>query len=159
MRLPWATHLVVLIDGHPRHDWLLRAVEQRLREELATLHVTLNEDKSRLVDLAKGESFGFLRFEFRRMRSRNGHWRPHYVPQMRKRTSLLRRLKAIFHRSRSQPINRVIHQINPMLRGWVQYFAIGHASRCFSYVRDWVEKKIRRHLMRARQREGFGWKR
>ena len=33
-----------------------------------------------------------------------------------------------------------------MLRGWVNYFAHGHASRCFSYVRDWVEKKVRRHL-------------
>jgi RNA-directed DNA polymerase len=126
---------------------------------LATLHVTLNEDKSRIVDLAKGESFGFLGFEFRRIRSRNGNWWPFYTPQIKKRTSLLRRLKAIFRGSRSQPIDRVIHQINPILRGWVNYFAIGHASRCFSYVRDWVEKKIRRHLMRARQREGFGWKR
>ena len=26
-------------------------------------------------------------------------------------------------------------------------------------VKDWVEKKIRRHLMRARKRKGFGWKR
>ena len=31
--------------------------------------------------------------------------------------------------------------------------------RCFSYIRDWVEKKIRRHLARACQRRGFGWKR
>ena len=109
-----ADDLLIFVDGHRRHDWLLRAVEQRLREELARLHVTLNEDKSRLVDLAKGESFGFLGFDFRRLRSRKGHWWPHYVPQMRKRTSLLRRLKAIFHSSRSQPIDRVIHQINPM---------------------------------------------
>jgi RNA-directed DNA polymerase len=155
----FADDLVIFIDGHPRHDWLLRAVERRLREALARLHVTLNEDKSRIDDLAKGESFGFLGFDFRRIRSRNGHWRPDYVPQRKKRTSLLRRLKAIFHGSRSQPIERVIHQINPILRGWVHYFAVGHASRCFSYVRDWVEKKIRRHLMRVRQRKGFGWKR
>jgi RNA-directed DNA polymerase len=26
-------------------------------------------------------------------------------------------------------------------------------------VQDWVEKKIRRHVMRARKRQGFGWKR
>jgi RNA-directed DNA polymerase len=35
----------------------------------------------------------------------------------------------------------------------------GHSSRCFSFVKDWVEKKIRRHLMRARKRKGFGWQR
>ena len=27
------------------------------------------------------------------------------------------------------------------------------------FIKDWVEKKIRRHLMRARKRQGFGWKR
>ena len=53
----------------------------------------------------------------------------------------------------------MIAKINPMLRGWVQYFAVGHSSRCFSYIRDWVEKKIRHHLVRASQRHGFGWKR
>ena len=49
--------------------------------------------------------------------------------------------------------------INPILRGWLNYFAIGHWSRCFGYVHDWVEKKIRRHLMRARKLRGFGWER
>ena len=49
--------------------------------------------------------------------------------------------------------------INPIIRGWVNYFRIGHASRCFGYVQDWVEKKVRRHMMRARKRQGFGWKR
>src|SRR5438309_6470300 len=48
---------------------------------------------------------------------------------------------------------------NPILRGWVKYFAIGHSSRCFSYIRYWVETRIRRHLARACQRRGFGWKR
>ena len=36
---------------------------------------------------------------------------------------------------------------------------VGHSSRCFAYIRDWVEKKIRHHLARASQRHGFGWKR
>jgi RNA-directed DNA polymerase len=49
--------------------------------------------------------------------------------------------------------------INPILRGWVNYFAVGDASRSFGYVKDWVEKKVRRHLMRARGQRGFGWDR
>jgi RNA-directed DNA polymerase len=155
----FADDIVILIDAYPQHDWLLGAVVKRLREELALLHVSLNEEKSRIVDLAKGESFGFLGFDFRRVRTRSGKWRAHYAPRMKKRTALLRRLKAIFRRLQSQPISRVIQLINPILRGWVNYFAIGDSSRCFGYVRDWVEKKIRRHLMRARKRKGFGWKR
>jgi RNA-directed DNA polymerase len=155
----FADDLVILVDAYPQHDWLFRAVEMRLREELARLHVPINEAKSRRVDLAKGESFGFLGFAFRRVRSRSGKWRAYYPPLLQKRTALLRKLKAIFRRYQSQPLDRVVYLINPILRGWVTYFAIGDASRCFGYVRDWVEKKVRRHLMRARKLRGFGWKR
>jgi RNA-directed DNA polymerase len=155
----YADDLVILVDAYPRHDWLLGAVDKRLREELAKLHVEVNEEKSRIVDLSKGESFGFLGFEFRRVRSRKGAWRPRYVPKLKKRTALLEKLKEIFRRFQSQPIARVVALINPILRGWVRYFAVGDASRCFGFVKDWVEKKVRRHLRRARGHRGFGWDR
>ncbi len=155
----FADDLVILVDAYAQHDWLLKAVNQRLREELAKLHVDINEDKSRFVDLAKGESFGFLGFDFRRVRSLQGKWRPYYPPKLKQRTALLRKLKDIFRRFISQPTERAVHVINPTLRGWVNYSAIGDAGRCFGFVKDWVEKKVRRHLMRARNRRGFGWKR
>ena len=155
----FADDLVVLVDAHPRHAWLRRALARRLREEFAKLQVEVNEDKTRTVELSKGESFGFLGFEFRRIRSRGGRWMPLRLPQRKKRTQLQRKLKEVFRRSRSRPVGEVIAKINPILRGWVRYFATGHSSQCFSYIRNWVEMKIRRHLARARQRRGFGWKR
>jgi RNA-directed DNA polymerase len=151
--------LVVLISPHPRQDWLIRAVEKRLREELGQLKVEINEEKSRKVDLTKGESFSFLGFEYRRVRSRTGKWRSHFVPKAKKRTALLRKLKEIFRQFVSQPVRKVIGPINPILRGWVNYFRVGNSSGCFSYIKLWVEKKVRRHLLRARGRKGFGWKR
>ena len=155
----FADDLVILIDAHPRHDWLLPAVEKRLREELAALQVEVNEEKSRIVDLSRGESFGFLGFDFRRIRSQRGVWRVQYTPKLKKRTALLRKLKVVFRRHRSQPVDRVIALINPMLRGWVNYFAVGNSGECFSFIQDWVEKKVRRHMMKARKRKGFGWTR
>jgi RNA-directed DNA polymerase len=139
----FADDLVILVDSHWRQQWLRQAVEKRLREELAKLQVEVNEEKSRTVELQQGESFGFLGFEFRRIRSRRGRWMPLLLPRGQKRTALLGKLKEIFRTSRSQPVGGVIEKINPILRGWVTYFAIGHSSRCFSYIRDWVEKKIR----------------
>jgi RNA-directed DNA polymerase len=121
--------------------------------------VEVNEEKSRKVELQQGEGFGFLGFEFRRIRSRRGRWMPLLLAKGKKRKALLDKLKEIFGASQSQPVVGVIEKINPILRGWVKYFAIGHSSRCFSYIRYWVEKKIRRHLARACQRQGFGWKR
>ena len=155
----FADDLVILVDAHPRHDWLMGAVEKRLREELAELQVEVNEEKSRIVDLARGDSFGFLGFDFRRIRSQRGVWRANCTPKLKKRTALLRKLKEVFRRHRSQPVDRVINLINPVLRGWVNYFAVGNAGECFNFIKDWVEKKVRRHLMRARKRKGFGWTR
>src|SRR6201998_1801796 len=132
-----ADDLVILIDAYPRHDWLMKAVEKRLREELAKLQVEINEEKSRIVDLGRGERFGFLGFDFRRIRSRRGAWRAHYTPQLKKRMALLRKLKDIFRRYQSQPASRVVQLM----------------------IQDWVEKKIRRHMGRAQNRKGFGWKR
>src|SRR5262249_13576939 len=84
--------LVILNDAHPRHDWLRLAVDKRLREEMAALQVEINEEKSRIVDLSRGESFGFLGFDFSRIRSRRGNWRVKYTPKLKKRTALLRKL-------------------------------------------------------------------
>ena len=155
----FADDLVILVDAYRDHDWLLHAVDTRLRQELASLQVAINEEKSRLVDLAHGETFSFLGFDFRRVKSRRGVWRPWYTPRQKKRTALLRKLKDIFRRYESQPVDRVVALINPILRGWVRYVAVGDSSRCFGLIKDWVEKKVRRHLMRARNRKGFGWKR
>ena len=53
----YADDVVILVDGFRRHAWLLSAVLQRLREELAKLQVEINEDKTRIVNLAKGGKF------------------------------------------------------------------------------------------------------
>src|SRR5215469_4877810 len=156
----FADDLVVLIDAHPRNAWLLGAVNKRLREEFAKLQVEINEEKSHIVELDRGDSFGFLGFDFRRLRSVGRQvWRAHYTPKLKKRTALLRKLKDVIRRFQSQPVDRVVQLINPILRGWVNYFAIGNSGDCFAFIRDWVEKKLRRHLGRSRNLSGFGWKR
>jgi RNA-directed DNA polymerase len=72
MRGSLTIDLVILIDAYKRHDWLKGAVEKRLREEFAKLQVEINDEKSRIVDLGRGESFGFLGFDFRYPQSARG---------------------------------------------------------------------------------------
>jgi RNA-directed DNA polymerase len=157
----YADDLVILVDGHANHDWLLEAVYKRLLEELSKLGVEVNKEKTRIVNLAEGdgERFNFLGFVIQRVAGKNGKWWPLCRPRPEKRTAMLARLKAIFRTHDSRPIREVIEKINPILRGWVSYFAFGNASRCFSYVRTWVDRKLRRLLARARGSKGFGWKR
>ncbi len=73
---------MILIDAERQSDWLVMAINRRLRAEFAKLHVAINEDKSRMVNLKKGESFTFLDFQFRRILSFQRKWRPHYAPKL-----------------------------------------------------------------------------
>jgi len=155
----FADDLVILVDGFRKWEWLLNAAYKRLKEEFGKLDVQMNQDKTRLVDLTRDETFSFLGFDYRRVKTRQGVWGVRITPRMKARTVLLGKLKDVFRRHQSQPVDRIIYLINPILRGWVNYFRVGNSSECFGYVKDWVEKKIRRHLMRARKRRGFGWNR
>lgn len=155
----FADDLVILVDGFRKWEWLLKAAYKRLVEEFEKLDVQMNQEKTRIVDLSGDETFSFLGFDFRRTKTRRGVWGVRVIPRMKARIALLRKLKDVFRRHDSQPVDRVIYLINPILRGWANYFRVGNSSKCFGYVKDWVEKKIRRHLMHARKRRGFGWNR
>jgi RNA-directed DNA polymerase len=153
----FADDLVICVNDN--YKWLTAAAYKRLISELAKLKVKVNSAKTRIVDLTKGHTFSFLGFVYRRVKTYRGKWAVVIIPKIKARTALLRKLREIFYRYRSQLVSRVIYLINPILRGWVNYFRIGHSSKCFGYVRIWVEKKIRRQLQRVRKRHGFGWNR
>ena len=155
----FADDIVILVDGFSKWRWLLKAAYKRLTQEVDKLGVKVNRDKTKIVDLTQGKTFSFLGFVYRRVKTHRGKWGVSIVPKMKARSALLQNLKEVFRRHKSQSISWVIELINPILRGWANYFRIGNSARCFGYIKDWVEKKIRRHLMRARKRHGFGWNR
>ena len=49
MRLPRATHLVIVVDGFPRWEWVEKAAYKGLLEELGKLEVQANQEKNRMV--------------------------------------------------------------------------------------------------------------
>jgi RNA-directed DNA polymerase len=156
----FADDLVVLVDGHcGRWKWLEKAVYQRVREELDKLKVELNQEKTRIVDLEQGESFTFLGFCFWQCKTLKGALGASYMPTQKARKEVITKLKRCFRKHKSQSTEHLITTANSILRGWTNYFKIGHSTRCFSYVKQWVEKKLRRHLSKTRKRKGFGWKR
>ena len=153
----FADDMVILVNDN--YKWLTAAAYKRTVQELEKLKVKINIQKTKTVDLTLGETFSFLGFVYRRVKTRKGKWAVIIIPKIKARTALLGKLKEIFARFVSQPVSRVIYLINPILRGWVNYFRIGNSSKCFGYIKGWVEKKIRRQLQRVRKRHGFGWNR
>ncbi|WP_289059800.1 group II intron maturase-specific domain-containing protein, partial [uncultured Mesotoga sp.] len=150
----YADDLVALV--YPG-EWVDK-VNRRLLEEFEKIEVQINEEKSKIVDMEKG-SFQFLGFEFSMVKAKNGKRRPDYRPNKKARKALLEKLKYQFLIYRSNSLERLVEAINPILRGWVNYFRIGNSKKVFSFIRDWVNRKLRRHMMRKKQKKGFGWKR
>jgi RNA-directed DNA polymerase len=157
----FADDLVVLVSDHPRCRHWAPIVQQRIREEIAKLDLTVNEEKSRIVNFGAGEPFDFLGFTFRWVDQRKGPGKMVLRrPQKKKRTRFLRELKATLRKYLHVPVARVVQYIvNPRVRGWVNYFRWGNSGRDLGFVRRDVERKVRRFASRQRpkRRGGRGW--
>ena len=105
----FADDLVILVDAHPRHDWLVKAVDRRLREELAKLQS--RDQRGEEPDRGPSEgrelsiSWALSSAAFGVVRGSGGRT---IAPKLKKRTALLAKLKEIFRRYDSQPVGRVI---------------------------------------------------
>jgi group II intron reverse transcriptase/maturase len=154
--------IVITVSGHSsKQGWAKRALE-RLEEELKPLGVALNHSKTRIVDTLRGEAFGFLGFDIRRVPKKNGSG--YFIlmtPKKQARKAVKAKIRDIIRNSDATPAKAVMSKINKVLTGWVNYFRIGNSSKAFSEVRDYVEMKVRTLLTRRkrRQKRSIGWRR
>jgi RNA-directed DNA polymerase len=119
----------------------------------------VNERKTRLARLPE-ESFDFLGYTVGRFYGKDG--RPYIGTRPSKKAVC--KLLARIHEETSrrwnwqEPAERV-EVLNPILRGWCGYFNQGPVVRAYRVVRRYVERRLRRWLMRREQRGGTGYKR
>jgi len=158
----FADDIVITVSGHhTKRDWAERAL-LRLREQLAPLGVELNTEKTAVVDTLRGDAFGFLGFDLRRVRKRAGNgYFVKMTPKKRARQSIKAKIRDIIRHGGSTPAAKLIERLNATVSGWVNYFRVGNASRAFSEVRDYLEMKVRTLLTRRkrRQKRSVGWRR
>jgi RNA-directed DNA polymerase len=134
-----------------------REAQRLAGEVLAGLGLELHPEKTRMVDLREGrEGFDFLGCHFRarvsgRMLERGV--RRYYLqrwPSHRAMKRIRARIKALTGRGRAgMDIRDVIAAINPILRGWGNYFRTGNAAIKFIQIDRYVEWRLWR-LMRKR---------
>jgi len=137
---------------------------RRLEEILGRLRLKLHPSKTRLVELGLGkDGFEFLGCYLRIMRS---HFtRKRYLfrwPSPRAMNAVRARVRDFTDRRRRagmKDIREVIRDLNPVLRGWGNYFRTGNASLKFRQVDRYVRTRLVRLLERrgGRRRKGFRW--
>lgn len=153
--------MIVLAPNSARgRRWAARALE-RIREEATAIGVSLNEDKTRMVDATKsGTTFSFLGFVFCWKQSRrSGHWYAHMFPKPKKVTDVLRKIRGLLRKIRHLRMREAVALVNQILRGWVNYFRVGNSGEALQKVKFHAERKVRRFAARKAGRGGFGWKR
>ena len=116
----------------------------KLRQFLARLRVTVNEDKTRIV--AAREGFDFLGVHFRKQPTRRDPQRSfcYCWPSRRSMQRIRDKVKAILDRNTLPSLKEKLDQLNPVLRGWSAYFNWLNSAQHFRKVDQYVKFKLRR---------------
>ena len=107
----FADDMVVTVSGHSsKRGWAELAL-QRLREQLEPLGVEYNLEKTRMVNVLKGESFSFLGFDLRRVlnQSRTGYFIL-MTPKKKARTTVKARIRELIKSGGSKPAKDIVKQ-------------------------------------------------
>ena len=148
VRLPSATRLVVVC--HTKRD--CERAEERIREILGRLGLELHPDKTRRVELYDGkEGFDFLGCHLHKRLSgklwEQRRERLYFLqrwPSVRSMQRVRQRVKELTPRSRCHAdIRDVIADLNPVLRGWGNYFRTGNAAKRFNQLDTYVWRRLR----------------
>ncbi len=142
----------ILIAKHINQETILKT--HRL---LDRMELTINQQKSKLIK-AKESPLDFLGFTIRYDQSIFGKgkrfWNimPSAKSQKKMRQNINGKLKKIGH----YPANAVVSELNPILRGWMNYYKIDKVSYtqvAFRKLDDYLRKRIDRYYNRKSQRK------
>ncbi len=140
-----------------------RVVEAKARIEaiLELLGLRLHPDKTRIACLQRGqESFVFLGFEHRMVESwkHRGHWYLNKWPSPRAMASIRAKVKErTARRHASRDLGYVVADLNPVLRGWGNYFRYGNSNGKFHAVDDYVHMRMARLASTKHGLHGRNW--
>lgn len=112
----------------PTREVLERSVIPRITEFLRERGLNLSEAKTRIIHTNDG--FDFLGFSIRRYRRRLLT-----KPQKKKVLHHLQEIKNYLDANKQTPAVTVVRDLNPVIRGWANYYRHSVAKETFNYVR------------------------
>lgn len=142
----------ILMSKHINQEVIIK-----IHNYLERMGLIINPDKSKLIN-GKEESFDFLGFTFRYDRSifskRGRFWniRPKSKSQKKIRQKINLKLKSIGHYSAED----VVSELNPILRGWMNYYRIDkvtYTQVAFRDLEDYLRNRLYRYYNRKSQRK------
>jgi len=145
-------------------DWVIlhrQAYTQRqldwFASELAAEGLKINREKTRVVDMSvRGAEFDFLGFSFKRIRGYYGG--REYIKIQPAKSSMAQfkdKIRQLVKHRTSLTLGQLIDRVNPIIRGWRNYFASAGYPRAVFFKLDWfVCARFYRWSRRLSQRAG-----
>jgi RNA-directed DNA polymerase len=153
----YADDLVILCRREKDAQEALR----RLGIVMERLELKLHPTKTRLVNLSEGrEGFDFLGFHHRKIHSwRYGRKYLQRWPGHKAMKSIREKVRAIAgaRQHLKESLKDIIDELNPVLRGWGNYFAVGNSAKQLNAVDNYVKERLCRFLSKKHQKSGIGW--
>jgi len=133
-------------DAKRAYGWIITT--------LTRLGLKPQMEKTRIVHLrAKGIDFLGCHLRMAMSRRYKGHWYLYRWPSAKAMKRLRERIREITNCKHSgQKLCDVIKALNPLLKGWGQYFRNGNAARKFSVIDRYVWKRLTIFANRVRGR-------
>jgi len=120
------------------------------------LGLTINREKTKVVNLGQAESLDFLGFTFRYDRDLFGSDKT-YLNVTPSKKSMKKARDAIREETGSKkcfkPTPAVVKDLNTFLRGWSGYFDFGYPRKAFRDLSNYARKRMVTHLNRRSQRK------
>jgi RNA-directed DNA polymerase len=120
---------------------------------MSKLGLVLHPEKTRMVDLRRGkEGFVFLGCTIRKKRSIQRRPWAYYV-QRWPSPKAMKRVRERVHELTSpryggMDVKQVIAKLNPVLRGWGNYFRTGNADRKFNQLDSYIYRRLTQWMRR-----------
>lgn len=127
----FADDFVVLVHG-TRKD--AETLWEEVAAVLAPMGLRLSEEKTRVCHVNEGFDFLGWRIQRRDRRGQHGRKAVYTYPSKKALASVLGRVRELTRRARHRTLAALLSRLNPVLRGWCNYFRHGVSSRTFSYV-------------------------
>ena len=135
--------------------------QRRAAMVLAGLGLRLSPEKTRIVELTRGkQGFDFLGFHLHKVESWKwrGKWYLQRWPSTRAMNSIRARIRELTDRRYSGlPIDAAVDRLNPVLRGWGNYFRHGNSAKKFAQIDSYVHERLAILACNKHQLSGRKW--